>query len=87
MVTREEVILVIIVFLYFKEVDKMKELKKLLDVRSIMSLCATFVFVVLSFKGVFDPDTIMNVILIVFSFYLGRTTGKEETKKEEDKDV
>ena len=53
-------------------------LANLIDVRSIISLCAVGVFAVLSLKGVFEPTEVMSVILIVFSFYLGRTTGKAE---------
>lgn len=55
----------------------MKELKKLLDVRSIISLATAAVFVVLSLKGVFGSNEIMQVITMVFSFYMGRQVGKE----------
>lgn len=62
------------------------KLARLIDVRSILSLSATFVFVLLSIRGVFAPTEIMTVILIVFGFYLGRTTGKAEGKSERKED-
>jgi hypothetical protein len=50
----------------------MEELKKLLKVKTIITLLITFLFCYLSIKGVLPVDTITMVIGMVFTYYFNK---------------
>lgn len=56
----------------------MKErLEKLLSIKSIVTLCMTFVFCFLSITGEITPEVFMTVFVVVIGFYFGTQKLKE----------
>lgn len=49
----------------------MKQLKKLIDVKSIVTLMLALSFVVLSAKGIISGDRFFEIFIMVMSFYFG----------------
>lgn len=58
----------------------MKELKKLLNVKSIVTILLTIVVCILSLKGNFD---IKEIYLMIIAFYFGTQHEKINENKEE----
>ena len=50
----------------------MEELKKLLKLKSIITLLVTMLFCYLSVKGILPVDTITMVIGMVFTYYFNK---------------
>lgn len=62
----------------------MKEkFKKLLCVKSLVTLGATGVFCYLSVKGSIDPELFMTVYTTIIAFYFGVQSTKDSTKDKE----
>lgn len=50
-----------------------EKLAALIDVKSLMSLAILIVFMVLALTGVLPEDKVMEVILIIVTFYFAKT--------------
>ena len=48
-----------------------KALANLIKIKSLVTIAVITVFSVLSFKGVIEADSVMNVVLMVVAFYFG----------------
>lgn len=59
----------------------MKELKKLIDVKSIVTLVLTILFCVLSLKQIIDGQSVMTIYTTVIAFYFGTQYQKKAQKK------
>ncbi len=56
----------------------MENLKKLIDVKSIVTLILTVVFAVLSVSGKIAADQFLTVFAVVISFYYGVQYQKKQ---------
>ena len=61
----------------------LKKLSKLVDVKSIVTLCLTAVFCVLAVKNKISAEQFLTVFTVVISFYFG--TQYNKPKGGEDK--
>lgn len=57
--------------------------KKLLTVKSIVTLLLTVVFCVLAIKGTITAELFMTVFTVVIAFYFGTQKVREEQDKTE----
>jgi hypothetical protein len=55
----------------------MKELKKLIDVKSIVTLSLTVLFIILSIMKIIDGDAVMTIYTTVIAFYFGTQYQKK----------
>lgn len=56
----------------------MKELKKLIDLKSIVTLLITITFVYEFIKGKIDKENFMTIATMIFTFYFAsKTKGSE----------
>lgn len=63
-----------------------KNIAKLIDVKSIVTLALTAVFSALSISGRLSPDQFQTVFTTVIAFYFGTQASKtEKTTTKEDK--
>lgn len=62
-----------------------KNLSKLIDVKSIVTLILTAVFAVLAFEGQISADQFLTVFTVVVSFYFGTQYEKQTKKDTEEK--
>ena len=67
--------------------DILKNLADLLKVKTLVTLVIMLVFAVMSLRGDFQADAVMNVVLIVIAFYFGtqhekRSAAKPSTESE-----
>lgn len=53
----------------------MDNLKKLIDVKSLVTLSLTVLFIILAIKGVI-PGEVMTIYTVVISFYFGTQASK-----------
>ena len=56
----------------------MDNLKKLIDVKSLVTLSLTVLFIILAIKGVI-PGEVMTIYTVVISFYFGTQASKAAT--------
>ena len=49
----------------------MEELKKLIDVKSIVTILLTMLFIVLSIKGKIEANAVVTTYTTVIAFYFG----------------
>lgn len=56
----------------------LKNIAKLIDVKSLVTLILTAVFAVLSFKGTITPDQFQTVFTTVIAFYFGTQYQKQK---------
>lgn len=61
----------------------MKQLQKLIDVKSIVTLILTVTFVILAIMGVISGDKFFEVFIMIISFYFGTQYQKNHTGSEE----
>ncbi len=61
----------------------MKELKKLIDVKSIITIILTILFCVLAIQGVIDGNAVNTIFTTVIAFYFGTQYQKTNQDKEE----
>ncbi len=59
-------------------------LKKLIDVKSIITLTLTAVFAVLSLKGVISPDQFLTIFTVIIGFYFGVQHEKKKGEANND---
>lgn len=57
--------------------DFLKNLASLVKVKTIVTLMVVGVFVILSLRGVIEPDGVMYVVTTVVSFYFGTQHEKK----------
>lgn len=62
-----------------------KKICKLIDVKTIMTLSLTFVFVRLSLETKITSDNFLNVFMIIVGFYFGTQHEKKGHLEEEVK--
>ena len=55
-----------------------EKLKKLIDVKSLVTLCLTVVFCVLSIKGKVSAEQFLTIFTVVISFYFGTQYNKKD---------
>ena len=60
-------------------VNMFKNIAKLIDVKSIVTLALTAVFSALSISGRLSPDQFQTVFTTVIAFYFGTQASKEKT--------
>lgn len=61
----------------------MKQLQKLIDVKSIVTLILTVTFVILAIMKVISGDKFFEVFIMIISFYFGTQYQKNNTGSEE----
>lgn len=61
----------------------LKNIAKLIDVKSLVTLILTAVFAVLAVKGMITPDQFLTVFTTVIAFYFGTQSRKKEGEKNE----
>lgn len=59
-----------------------KNIAKLIDVKSLVTLILTAVFAVLSLRGIVTAEQFLTVFTVVVSFYFG--TQYQKNQKEEE---
>ena len=65
---------------------KMKEIKKLIDVKSIVTLLFTVLVCMLAFKKVITGEQVMMTYTTIIAFYFGtQSTKKKEVVSDENK--
>ncbi len=57
-----------------------KQLAKLINVKSIVTITLTTVFSVLSLKGRITPESFLTIFTVVIGFYFGTQVKKEDNK-------
>jgi len=62
----------------------LKNIAKLVDVKSLVTLVLTAVFSVLSLKGIISPEQFQTVFTVVISFYFGTQYAKASTNNKEE---
>lgn len=63
----------------------MKEkFSKLIDVKSIITISLTILFIILAIKGSIEANAVIQIFSTVIAFYFGVKQGKKENTKEED---
>lgn len=60
-----------------------KNIAKLIDVKSLVTLILTAVFAVLSLRGIVTAEQFLTVFTVVVSFYFG--TQYQKNQKEDEK--
>lgn len=61
----------------------LKKLAKLIDVKSIITIALTILFIVLSLRGVLDGDQVLMIYTTIIAFYFGTQAEKNKNKEEE----
>ena len=61
--------------------DILKNLADLIKVKTLVTLAIMIVFMVMSLRGDFQPESVMNVVLIVIAFYFGTQHEKKSAAK------
>ncbi len=65
----------------------LKNIAKLIDVKSLVTLSLTVVFAVLSLKGMISPEQFLTVFTTVIAFYFGIQSLKASTPTPKEKEV
>ena len=64
-----------------------KRIAKLIDVKSLVTFVLTAVFAYLSIMGTISGQDLLQVFLMVISFYFGTQSGKKEKETEHDENL
>jgi len=59
-----------------------KQLTKLLDVKSLLTIMAGAVFVVLALRGVLDSENVMIILALVFQSYFSYQNNKKQDNED-----
>lgn len=67
----------------------MKELKKLIDVKSIVTITLTVLFFIMALKQFIDGQSVLTIYTTVIAFYFGTQSQKknEKTNSKEKEEV
>ena len=60
-----------------------KQLEKLIDVKSLITLILTVLFFLLAVMGVIDANAVLTIYTTVIAFYFGTQYQKNQTKSDE----
>lgn len=60
----------------------LEKLKKLIDVKSLVTLLFTLIFAVLCFKGIINAEQFISLYTMILAFYFGTQTEKKNNKEE-----
>lgn len=60
----------------------MDKLKKLIDVKSIVTLVLCVIFSILSVRGSVSPEQFLTIFTVIISFYFGTQLNKGGDKNE-----
>jgi succinate-acetate transporter protein len=60
-----------------------KQLTKLIDVKSIVTIALTILFIVLAIKEIIDANAVMTIYTTVIAFYFGTQYQKNQNEKED----
>lgn len=63
-----------------------KQLTKLIDVKSIVTIALTILFIVLAIKEIIDANAVMTIYTTVIAFYFGTQYQKNQNEKEDKED-
>ncbi|MEA4816700.1 MAG: hypothetical protein VB120_07580 [Lachnospiraceae bacterium] len=55
-----------------------KNLANLLKVKTLVTIAVLFVFAILAIKGTINPESVMNIVMMVISFYFGTQIEKSQ---------
>lgn len=61
-----------------------QKITKLIDVKSIVTLCLTVVFCILSVKGNISSNQFLTIFTVIVSFYFGTQYNKDKNNNKED---
>lgn len=61
-----------------------KQLTKLIDVKSIVTIALTILFIVLAIKEIIDANAVMTIYTTVIAFYFGTQYQKNQSKNDEE---
>lgn len=53
-----------------------KQISKLIDVKSIITISLTILFIILAIKGIIDGKEVVNIYTIIIAFYFGTQSQK-----------
>lgn len=62
-----------------------ERLKKLIDVKSILTLILTLIFAILCLREIITAETFTRLYELIIVFYFGTQNGKSEKGKNEEK--
>ena len=63
-----------------------KKFAKLIDVKSIVTIALTILFIILAVKQIIDGNAVLTIYSTVIAFYFGTQVGKKtETNEIEEK--
>ena len=64
--------------------DLKNRLAALINVKTVVTFAVTAVFVVLAIRKDISPEIVMNIVVMVMSFYFGTQYEKNNQKEEEE---
>lgn len=60
----------------------LEKIKKLIDVKSLVTLLFTLIFAVLCFKLIINAEQFISLYTMILAFYFGTQTEKKNNKEE-----
>lgn len=63
----------------------LEKIAKLIDVKSIVTLLLTILFIILAAKQIIDGNAVMTIYTTVIAFYFGTQVGKKNETSEIEK--
>lgn len=60
----------------------MNKFRALIEVRKLVALSLTALFIVMALRGQFSPESAFTVIVSVISYYFGKTSKEEPNQKD-----
>ena len=61
----------------------MKQIKKLIDVKSIVTLTLTVLFFILAIREIIDANAVLTIYTTVIAFYFGTQYQKNQNQNDE----
>lgn len=61
----------------------LEKVKKLIDVKSIVTIALTIVFCILSIKNVINAEQFLTIFTVIISFYFGTQYEKKNNENTE----
>lgn len=63
-----------------------RQVEKLIDVKSLVTLILTVLFFILAVKQIIDANAVMTIYTTVIAFYFGTQYQKNQNEKEDKED-